>query len=218
MLRRKLTPDAAMKRSPVFERGMALMSAMLLLLVTTILAMAMFRSFGLSERIAGNTREKQRALHSAESAQTAAEWWLTANSGGNLSMGQTCASGTVMTLSPTSTTPPQICTNALASVTTVPWSSYVSYTPNGMLAGTGTVGTAGDYVSAPAFYIQFIPGSFGYHQTLTSYSYLIDATGVGGNNNSAAVVEGVYYVSITTTQQTMGADGNGRKFLNLGGP
>ena len=40
------------------ERGMALISAILLLLVLTILSVGMFRSFGLQERIAGNTREK----------------------------------------------------------------------------------------------------------------------------------------------------------------
>jgi type IV pilus assembly protein PilX len=200
---------------------MALMSAMLLLLVTTILAIAMFRSFGLSERIAGNTREKQRALHSAESAQTAAEWWLTANSGGNLGLGTTCSSTTVMQLSTSATNPPLICTNALGATTSngpwgLPWTTSVSYTPNGMT--TGTAGTIGDYVGGPVFYIQYVPGSFGFSKTVTSYTYLIDAAGVGGNTTSAAVVEGIYHVSITTTQLQDGTDGNGRKQLNLGGP
>ena len=58
------------------ERGMALVSSMLLLAVVTILALGMFRSFGVQEQIAGNLREKQRALHAAESAQQYAEWWL----------------------------------------------------------------------------------------------------------------------------------------------
>jgi type IV pilus assembly protein PilX len=205
-----------MKRSPVFQRGMALMSSMLLLLVTTVLAIAMFRSFGLSERIAGNTREKQRALHSAESAQTAAEWWLTANSGANVGLGTSCASGLVMQLSTAPTTAPQICTNALASATTLPWSTYVSYTPTGMSTGTTGFGIVGNYISPPAFYIQYL--NFSYASTISNYTYLIDAAGAGGNVNSAAVVEGIYNVSVTTTQLPMGADGMGRKFLNLGGP
>ena len=36
----------------------------------------MFRSFGTQEKIAGNLREKERALHAAESAQQYGEWWL----------------------------------------------------------------------------------------------------------------------------------------------
>ena len=36
----------------------------------------MFRSFGMQEKIAGNMREKQRALQAAVSAEQYAEWWL----------------------------------------------------------------------------------------------------------------------------------------------
>jgi len=38
--------------------GVALISSLLLLLIITILALSMFRSFGTQERIAGNLREK----------------------------------------------------------------------------------------------------------------------------------------------------------------
>ena len=55
------------------QHGMALISGLLVLVVVTILAVSMFRSFGMQARIAGNTREKQRALHAAESAQEYAE-------------------------------------------------------------------------------------------------------------------------------------------------
>ena len=43
------------------QRGMVLISSLLLLLVVTIFAMSMFRSFGVEEKIAGNTRDKERA-------------------------------------------------------------------------------------------------------------------------------------------------------------
>ena len=42
------------------ERGIALVSSMLLLLIITILALSMFRSLGTQEKIAGNVREKDR--------------------------------------------------------------------------------------------------------------------------------------------------------------
>ena len=67
-----------------FQKGMALVSALLLLVVTTVLALAMFRSFGVLEHIAGNTREKQRAFHAAESARTYAEAWLSGAAGSRI--------------------------------------------------------------------------------------------------------------------------------------
>jgi len=44
----------------VRERGVALVSSLLLLLIITIIALSMFRSFGSQEKIAGNLREKDR--------------------------------------------------------------------------------------------------------------------------------------------------------------
>jgi len=58
------------------QRGLVLVSSLLLLLVVTMLALAMFRSMGLAEKISGNVREKQRALHAAVVAEQYAEWWL----------------------------------------------------------------------------------------------------------------------------------------------
>jgi len=59
------------------QRGVALVTSLLLLVIITILALSMFRSFGTQEKIAGNLREKERALHAANSAVQYAEWWLT---------------------------------------------------------------------------------------------------------------------------------------------
>ena len=60
----------------VAQRGMVLISSLLLLIIITILALSMFRSLSTQEKIAGNVREKERALHAAVSAQQYAEWWL----------------------------------------------------------------------------------------------------------------------------------------------
>ena len=67
-----------------------LVSSLLLLLVVTIVALSMFRSFGIQEKIAGNMREKQRALQAAVTAQQFAEVWL-ANNGGNPSSAVACS-------------------------------------------------------------------------------------------------------------------------------
>src|SRR5471030_2373748 len=67
--------------SPRRQCGLVLVSSLLLLLVVTVMALAIFRNFGVEEKIAGNQREKQRALHAAESAQQYAEWWLSSATG-----------------------------------------------------------------------------------------------------------------------------------------
>jgi len=40
------------------QTGMVLVTSLLLLIVVTLLAVGMFRSFGLDEKIAGNVRER----------------------------------------------------------------------------------------------------------------------------------------------------------------
>ena len=83
---------------------MVLVTSLLLLVVVTLLGLSMFRSYGIQQRIAGNVREKQRALQAAMSAQQYGEWWLSSgsNSAGaavicnsvlnaNLNQGQICA-------------------------------------------------------------------------------------------------------------------------------
>ena len=93
------------------QRGMVLVSSLLLLVVVTILAIGMFRTFGLDEKIAGNTRDKQRALQAAVSAQQYAEWWL--STGADVS--NTNCTGMV-----TAPTAVQVCLNPLpTAVTTV---------------------------------------------------------------------------------------------------
>jgi len=188
---------------------MALISALLLLVVMTVLGIAMFRSFGTLERVAGNTREKQRALSAAASAQTFAEWWLISSGGINATAGTTCPAGAV-----TAPATIQVCTNGLANVSRPDlWPSWMNYTPPGLTVGSA--GVVNNYVNPPGFYIAFLGGAFDNNQlggTQTN-SYQIDAAGYAGSLNSVAVAEGAYNVSVTHTTQ------NGlKKYLNHGGP
>lgn len=187
-------------------RGMALVSALLLLLVVTMLSIGMFRSFGLQERIAGNTREKQRATHAAEGTQTNVETWLVNNAntvaaGGN-SAGVTC-SGIV--------TAPVVCSNIIQSVTTVPWSIGAQYQPATLTIGTA--GTANAYVSAPMSYISFLGQNYVSASGTQTVAYQVDAMSYGGTTNTVAVVESTYLVSISYN-----ARNDDQKFINLGGP
>ena len=90
------------------ERGIALVTTLLLLVIITILALSMFRSFGTQEKIAGNIREKDRALHAAETAQQFAEWWLL--QGTNIAVGATTCTPPALSVN---TNPGQICNQTL---------------------------------------------------------------------------------------------------------
>jgi type IV pilus assembly protein PilX len=166
------------------ERGLVLISALLLLLVVTILAVGMFRSFGLDEKIAGNTREKGRALQAAESAQQYAEWWL---SQGNGSTGITCNAVVPAIVG-------QVCANMPVSFTTLPWAIGtgpvgVTYKPPHMVVRNEAV-AAGTYYTTPSFYITFL----GLTPAGDGNVYQVDAVGYGGNPSAVAVVESSYAV------------------------
>ena len=181
---------------------MVLISSLLLLIIITILALSMFRSLSIQEKIAGNVREKERALHAATSAQQYAEYWLTlgtnAPAGGlgavscttafqlsaNANEGQICDTGSTLT--------------ALnVPLTTVPWTvggnpTGVTFLPAGMLLGTNGTQTNPGYFAAPVFYIGYLgtaPDGTG------GDLYQIDAYGYGGSASTVAVVESVYEVS-----------------------
>jgi type IV pilus assembly protein PilX len=168
------------------QAGMVLVTALLMLIVVTILAVAMFRSFGLDEKIAGNLREKQRALSAAETAEQYAEYWLTVDSGSATAAPITCSSLVPFTA-------PQICSNPLTTPAALPWqvggnTVGVTYTPPAMTVNT-TIGP-GSYYATPAFYITYIgpsPGGLG-------KIYQIDAQGYGSSPDTIAVVESTYIV------------------------
>jgi type IV pilus assembly protein PilX len=180
------------------QRGVALVSSLLLLIIITILALSMFRSFGTQEKIAGNLREKDRALHAAASAQQYGEWWLT--QGNNAAIGAvTCAIGTLNANlgqgQICNQTPIQAGIDVTQVGTTVPtagWATQVTYVPPTM-GVPGVAGTNGDppYFGAPAFYLT----DLGVAGDGAGEAYQIDAYGYGSTAGTVAVVESTYEVA-----------------------
>jgi type IV pilus assembly protein PilX len=174
------------------QRGVALVSSLLLLIIITILALSMFRSFGTQEKIAGNLREKDRALHAAASAQQYGEWWLT--QGNNAAIGAvTCAAGTLNA----NLGQGQICNQTLAQAgytVTQPgtWAAQIQYVPPTM-GVSGVAGPNGDppYFGAPAFYVTDLGGA----GDGAGEAYQIDAYGYGSTSGTVAVVESTYEVA-----------------------
>ena len=188
--------------APDGQRGMALVTALLLLIVVTIMALSMFRSYGTQERIAGNTRDKQRAVNAAVSAQQFAESSLIS---GSLPPTGACT-GIV------SSTTGQVCSpNPLFIPTTVPWTIGVTYTPftsnsiNGVTNSIQAVKATADvysgsvltqsasYAAAPVFYITDLGPNK--DPTAPGEVYQIDALGYGGTANTVAVVESTFLIS-----------------------
>jgi type IV pilus assembly protein PilX len=194
------------------QRGMVLISSLLLLIVVTIIALSMFRSFGIQEKIAGNMREKQRALSAAVSAQQYAESWLMNNAtsasvqcvagvlNGNVGQGQICNTNTALK-------------NVLpgGDVTTVPWTIGgaqvgVTYLPTGMSVSTTTSYSAANvanptYYGTPTYYISDMGASF--DPSIPGEIYQIDAYGYGGAAGTVAEVESTYVVYTTSSSPTI---------------
>jgi type IV pilus assembly protein PilX len=186
-------------RARFAQRGVVLISSLLLLIVVTIIALSMFRSFGVQEKIAGNMREKQRALQAAESAQVFAEIWLSNNGTGPSVACTGMLDGTIGQ--------GQICANtlptAVADVTSVPWSIGgqpvgVTYLPTGAANMSIKTSTSvadllnPSYFGTPTFYISDL-GLSG-DASIPGEVYQVDAYGYGGSSNTVAVVESTYAV------------------------
>jgi type IV pilus assembly protein PilX len=174
------------------QRGMALITGMLLLIVVTILAMSMFRGYGTQQKIAGNVREKNRAVSAAVSAQQYAEYWL--NSATTLPVGGDCSGISVLPI-------PQVCSNN-PDFTVVPWTLNakpvgVSFNTFNSMSKVNRENPAnGTYYSAPMFYITDLgPAAAG-----TGEVYQIDATGWGGTADTVAVVESTFLLKPSGTK------------------
>jgi type IV pilus assembly protein PilX len=180
------------------QRGMVLITSLLLLIVITLLALAMFHGNGLENLIAGNVMDKQRAVQAASSAQDYAEQWLVNNVA--TSSPAVCSAAMF-----TGATSPLICSNAPATPTSVPWTEGgSSYAPNvPILSGTtvntvafpvNTAGGVNQYYQAPTYYIT----QLGPDATVgNAVDYQVDAWTYAGAQSTVAVVESVYQIRYT---------------------
>jgi len=189
------------------QRGMVMITSLLLLVVVTIIALSMFRSFGIQEKIAGNMREKQRALQAAVSAQQYAENWLSGNAS---AVPVTCSN-----LLNANTGQGQICSNKLSvavpDITSPPWKIGgvdigVKYLPPGMSVSTSTSVSQASlanptYFDIPRFYISYLGPSA--DPNIPGEIYQVDAIAYGGSSSTAAVVESTYAVYTSSSNRTL---------------
>lgn len=180
-------------------RGMVLITTLLLLVVVTLLALAMFRGVGLETRVAGNVMDKQRALQAATSTEGYGEQWLVDNVGTTL---LTACTGTSFGAAPA------ICSNTLAGSTDagaasiVPWkisNSPVGYAYNPVVSGINLFSTSGgadSFTQVPTVYIAELGTDATYANAV---DYQVDAWSYGGTTGTVAVVESIYQIRYIAT-------------------
>ena len=174
--------------------GFALFTALVFLLVMTMLGVAMYDNVILQQRMAGNIQQKTMALSAADSATRVAEDFLR---GTALPIHTTCSG---------QTTTPRICLfNTLTSpIANATWSASGSGVQLTTLTFAGIVssggGIEGAYAAYPQYYVERIPSTPGHsigngqqYGGLTPQNfYRITAWGVGGNSGAVAVTRTLY--------------------------
>lgn len=175
------------------EKGFVLIVSLIFLIIMTMIGIFMFNGLTLDQRMAGNFREKSRALDAAQTALNSVEVFL--GQAGNAYIGpNNWASGItcVANGSNTPATTPVICNTLLSTPSTVPWSSYTVYTPVGM-----SVASSGQnmYSNNTNIYTYFMgPASTNPPVAL----YQTTAAAKGGNDTATAVVQSVFKVTGTS--------------------
>ena len=176
-------------------RGYVLITGLIFLLVVTLLAVAMLRSLGIQERIAGNTHEKQRAFEAALSALRYGEWWL---GQGNGTKPVACKGVAGVTVNDWSGM--KVCDSALADPTRLPWTAaraeYVPPALNVAARGRpcGMVGGDIAYAAAPSLHISYL----GLSQNGAGTLYTVTAAAYGGSESAAVVVQSTYQLVVST--------------------
>jgi type IV pilus assembly protein PilX len=175
------------------QSGFTLFASLIFLVILTMLGVSMFSGFTQDQLIAGNVREKARALDSAQTLLNTAQAWMAVPGntyvGGGWITGQDCTSLSAITVSNTSTNQ-VVCTGAISSPTTLPWTGFRM---NSTLTGltVSTTGGVSTYAANPSYHMQYISATNANPPTAI---YKVTATGQGGNADAVAVVQAVYEI------------------------
>ncbi len=173
------------------QRGVVLITSLIILIVMTLLALYMFGGFTQDEKISGNTREKARAVDAAYAALNDAQFWMGQPNNtyaGNWVTGEACTA-----LVPKAV----VCNAGLANPTVLPWTAGVTPTIAGMMVSE--TGGKGTYAAGTRFHIEYIT-TVGTNPGVGMYR--VTATASGGNATAVAVQQAVFQVS--TDSQDIG--------------
>jgi type IV pilus assembly protein PilX len=168
------------------ETGFVMIVSLIFLVIMTMIGIFLLNGSTQDQKMAGNYREKNRALDAAQSALNYSELWL--GQPGNTYLGN-WVTGTACT---TTSSTPVICNNALTTPASLPWSSYTTFTPAGMFVAASGLNK---YSGNTNLYIQFLGTTSANPPTAL---YMATSTAKGGNDSAEAVVQTVYQVQATS--------------------
>ena len=162
-----------------------LLVVMIFLIVMSLLGVSMYSGFIKDQSMAGNLREKQRAIEAAQTNLDFVASWL--QNTANVYEGGWYTPVNCDTVTQVGSTP-VICGNALDTPTSLPWPSSQTFTPSSSTMAVVAGGGANSYTSNPSYYLQEMS-----HSDTTAY-YKVTSTAQGGNATAVTVLETIYEV------------------------
>ncbi len=199
-----MKPSAFTSRPRRGQNGFVLIASLILMVVITLIAVAMFRGSGLQEKIADNLREKQRAFDIAQNTLTFGQNWLSANAPAPIACADAAAThshvaNTPVVCTQTSAYPPDTSTLMTDLQTET---AGTTYTPSGKAALTISQNGGQDTIYAyPRLFIQNI----GIQAGTGSPLYRLTAVAWGGNSSTVAIVQSIYALPAAPGAKDLGS-------------
>lgn len=182
-------------------RGFALITALLMLVVLTLLGVSMMGGVSLQEKMSGNSREKTRAFEAAQAALQYAESTLfQIGFAPQLQSGTACQSYAIPGSQPQQSV--MVCPQNLplvnpTKVTAGVWTSGQGTSFSPAEIHVSATGGSNVYFSKPQYYVQYA----GTDVSSGGAIYNIYAQASGGNESSIAVVHSVVLITNGQAQQ-----------------
>jgi type IV pilus assembly protein PilX len=188
------------------QRGVALIASLIIMLLITIVALSIMRGNNLFEKMAGNTRERQRALQSAQSALQYAETWIatTAVSAPSSLTAGTCSTTAALTTMQVCNVDPTSSSSGIANIQYFPYQIpgicvAPANSPGGVITSgatcknTAVTPNVGDvyYAQDPGVNIYLV----GTMKSTGQLVFKVTAIGYGGStgtNATVAIVQSLY--------------------------
>lgn len=187
------------------QGGFVLIASLIIMVILTLIAVAMFRGGGLQEKIAGNLREKQRAFDIAQNTLTFGQNWISANAPVPIACANAAASNSGVANTPV------VCTQTSvypASTDTLmadlqSETAGTPYTPGGNAALdiSQNGGRLNTIYALPRLFIQNIGQQAGTGNTL----YRLTAIAWGGNDSAVAIVQSIYALPAASGAKDLGS-------------
>ena len=184
------------------QGGFVLIASMIMLLVLTFMAIALYHNFTVQQNMSSNTKEKGRAFQMAQSTLQYAESQILSNGLGIVPIGGCTAppsSSSVLTVC-NAQSPVNIAAPAEGAPMTM--TNGMTFNPSTIDPNSGitisATGGAGTYFKVPNYFVQFLGnGPTSTCPSTPSQLYLTTALAYGGTGGTVAEVQSTYQIQTT---------------------